>query len=1012
MTFRPSDDVLEEMADSQQTSSSLNQYYNGAWNQWEWSTIFHTTDDFDNQWNSQQNTIPSWGDSPNIDINNANVVPTIDIQIEPMEEVKAPDLSELLKMQDEGWVSEENLASDTNSVGDTNPEWDNSNEDIVSTEDTNNVSNLDNVESSNNVERFNNIENVNNIEESNDTKDSNNIEELNNVETPNVNNSEENQVDTVTWENEQVKEDNTEVDNQWNWENNQSQNSPTEPEAPIQDAQVLEQQSSETEEVVNPDATPLNGVNDANKPVITPWTESNWKLNFLVDWEQASIIKKYKKIHRILFRWWIFILVLIAWGTLWAFAQVKFGNAENIEIIKEDSVEKWKDKNSSENVWLSGFDNGTDVNIIVPYGVYSANKQSFKSKSNLVSYKGIILPQSVFIDSKSNNLISLEDFNNNKATREDLENILNILVLDGVIEKTAELSSISPSGWKANTFEWTLTDGFNLWCLDKDKVSDFVCDQFLWIFYDYGKYYDLWKYSSEVLMLMKKLKSQHKNFDPLCEMVKEYTEHSWVSSSEALQYTMEYCSESDQQYYKKLTNFIEVENSLSQPEISDKVFEDPDLNAYKLLSVLQYLYNKSLRWSSNENYIKSYLDYVQALVNKDKGSNRILKPLYKDLLYVFNSDYLYPFLEKSSMVTLKLKVDEINNWNAVYWYSSLLDQLTTANIIKSGEIFTGDVENEISLDDILAKYYSMTDRLKIRRVVQEDDWLVVQTELFTNKILSATKGETLKITAKLNRKGNTLYVSNIKITWQSKLTDILNIKAAGWNVTFDAMLPYIDEQISMWYKTPESEEKITICDELRDREDLNIYSCDEYWIILYKWDIEYDIVLSNWILDSFTISDENLESLAKIKLGSVMSSSDNTTTLIKYILDLEAEVVPENIEDKINVIDQFRIHFKLVPEVKDSIEWEDGTFLVEFALGEFDLQAHYNINTHLLTKISYVACEKTLEIKNLTIELSTENEPKLAEILNNPKVFFVQTNPAAYKKYQKMCDDATEKSKQ
>jgi hypothetical protein len=30
MTFRPRDDVLEEMADSQQTSSSLNQYYNGA----------------------------------------------------------------------------------------------------------------------------------------------------------------------------------------------------------------------------------------------------------------------------------------------------------------------------------------------------------------------------------------------------------------------------------------------------------------------------------------------------------------------------------------------------------------------------------------------------------------------------------------------------------------------------------------------------------------------------------------------------------------------------------------------------------------------------------------------------------------------------------------------------------------------------------------------------------------------------------------------------------------------
>jgi hypothetical protein len=37
-------------------------------------------------------------------------------------------------------------------------------------------------------------------------------------------------------------------------------------------------------------------------------------------------------------------------------------------------------------------------------------------------------------------------------------------------------------------------DGFNLSCLNNDKVSDFVCDKFLETFYDYGKYYDLTQY--------------------------------------------------------------------------------------------------------------------------------------------------------------------------------------------------------------------------------------------------------------------------------------------------------------------------------------------------------------------------------------------------------------------------------------------------------------------------------------------------------------------------------------
>ncbi|MBO7505204.1 hypothetical protein J6T66_03560 [bacterium] len=62
------------------------------------------------------------------------------------------------------------------------------------------------------------------------------------------------------------------------------------------------------------------------------------------------------------------------------------------------------------------------------------------------------------------------------------------------------------------------------------------------------------------------------------------------------------------------------------------------------------------------------------------------------------------------------------------------------------------------------------------------------------------------------------------------------------------------------------------------------------------------------------------------------------------------------------------------------------------------------MDTHLLTQISYVECNKTLEIRNLSIEISTENEDKLTEILNNPRMFFANANPAAYRKYQRMCE--------
>ena len=62
------------------------------------------------------------------------------------------------------------------------------------------------------------------------------------------------------------------------------------------------------------------------------------------------------------------------------------------------------------------------------------------------------------------------------------------------------------------------------------------------------------------------------------------------------------------------------------------------------------------------------------------------------------------------------------------------------------------------------------------------------------------------------------------------------------------------------------------------------------------------------------------------------------------------------------------------------------------------------MDTHILTKISYVACDKTLEIRNLTIELSVNNSSQLTELLNNPRMFFANANSAAYRKYQRMCE--------
>lgn len=734
-------------------------------------------------------------------------------------------------------------------------------------------------------------------------------------------------------------------------------------------------------------------------------------LDLLVDNQRINVINKYKMIHRIVFKRWLFFLSSLCGILAWVVLQVDASGSHVYKIIKEwdiNNLELWNN-NSESLLWkLKG--KWVDVKTLVPYWSAKINWNSFLSRSNLLSYNGIILPQVSYIDYQLDDF-SLENFNNQNFTREDLESLLDSLVMsESIYKMTKDLPWPSdfqtlwqtPHGW--------LVDWFSLGCLTTHKFSDFLCDNILHIFYKYGKYYNLQDNASELLSLTKVLRKHNEDIEPICQMVKEYTWHSWVWYDDNLNLVMNYCSDEDKSYYKKMTNFIEAEKSLNQPQIPNKVFDDSDVNAYKLISAWQSVYKILDGTSLNKNYIISYLNFVQELINKDKGTNKYLDQVYKDLLYIFNNDELYNTLllkwELSS--DIKSQIDQINNWNSLYGYKALSEYVTNRLV----ESWSSNVESVVktqTIEQIFSQYYSMNDHLKIKKAeVISGNKIGTQTEIFSDKILKVTGWETLKATVVLYRKDNVLYIDSIKIATQQWLTDILNIRASQGNVTFYAMIAYIDEQIELWYDRDMEDAKPqwNFCDDLEWVQSIDIYSCDESSIVIYKWDIEYNFSLNNWSLNTFDISNKEIDGVIRDRLSNVMMTKDNTPIIIKSVLDfqLDEKISDDNMAEKLQIVNQFRINLKLVPEITE-IKWKTDEFLVEFVLWDINLQAKYNINTHMLTDISYVACDKTLIIRNLTIEVSANNEKQLTEIINNPRVFFTRANQAAYRKYLRMCSD-------
>jgi hypothetical protein len=52
----------------------------------------------------------------------------------------------------------------------------------------------------------------------------------------------------------------------------------------------------------------------------------------------------------------------------------------------------------------------------------------------------------------------------------------------------------------------------------------------------------------------------------------------------------------------------------------------------------------------------------------------------------------------------------------------------------------------------------------------------------------------------------------------------------------------------------------------------------------------------------------------KERLDGILFMKDNTPTIISAIIDFVPDTEDDNLQKKMDILDQFRIHFKLIPD--------------------------------------------------------------------------------------------------
>lgn len=111
--------------------------------------------------------------------------------------------------------------------------------------------------------------------------------------------------------------------------------------------------------------------------------------------------------------------------------------------------------------------------------------------------------------------------------------------------------------------------------------------------------------------------------------------------------------------FTKLRGFTAFQQEL-QNIVNPINYFDPTINAYKLLSLQQLIYNNLQNNSLNESILNVYFEFVRKLL---RDPNISLDPIYFDITYIYNNTFLTELLKKPEIANFNQNTATLNTIN-------------------------------------------------------------------------------------------------------------------------------------------------------------------------------------------------------------------------------------------------------------------------------------------------------------------------------------------------------------